>query len=174
MTLSIRLTASWPTSPLPSDLKSVICRHFRPKKCVSASTIKEWTQRPETFFDFPDDNNPAKQLYLALEAFSVAPHLDHVDTVKRRVYPHLFQGWRESFKSRYHCGRADSLATHMADIMGSTYGKEKVERDCYDWSRSGAIYQTLAKKSGGNGALLVPCAVSRTKHVQRSVIRLFC
>jgi len=76
---------------LPSDLKSVIHRHFQPKKCVSASTIEEWTQRPETFFDLPGDNNPAKQLYLALEAFSVEPHLDDVDTVKRRVYLCLFQ-----------------------------------------------------------------------------------
>jgi hypothetical protein len=157
---------------LPGDLTSVISRHFQPKKCVSAGTIEQWTERPEAFFDLPDANNPASRLYLALRALSAEPQLDDVDTVKRRVYLRLFQNTREAFKSQYSHGRADTFGEYL---FGGSIGDEKqVKRNCYDWSIVGSKYKTLADQSGGNGALLVPCAISRTKYVQPPVIRLCC
>jgi len=147
---------------LPAELTSVIATYLTPvvpKKAVTEDTIAEWTKRPETFFNLPDDEDPPRWLYRRLEALS-QPQLDPVDEVTRRVCLVLFHDLRQGFSSRFNKPKRDPLAIYLArdDAVGDP---DEVKKNCANWSNIGAKYKTLVKDSGGNGGLLVPTTIGR-------------
>jgi hypothetical protein len=81
------------------------------------------------------------------------------------VYLVLFYDLREAFRSRFGNTKKDPLAIYLSGLY-KALGVEEVKKNCADWANRGAKYKTLAAKSVGDGALLVPTSIGRSTYVR--------